>query len=68
MGTSQKSFKEIVDTYKKEVEKLREKKMCLGTGEKSTNIEVQIDKTIAIYENRIKNLSSLQGKQMRGRK
>jgi hypothetical protein len=65
MANIQKSFKEIVNEYVEELDRLQERKRCLGTGEKGTNIEVQIDKTIAIYERRIKKLSALEGKKMR---
>jgi hypothetical protein len=65
MITGPKSFKQMLDEYIKEVERLREKKMCLGTGQKGTNIEVQLDNTIALYDKRIKSLSSLQGTKLR---
>lgn len=65
MSGRTKTFKEIVGVYVEEVEKLRERKMCLGTGEKGTNIEVQLDKTIERFEKRIKSLQSLEGTKAR---
>lgn len=65
MNKRPKLFQEILNEYVIEVEKLRERKRCLGTGEKSTNIEIQIDNTIARYDKRIKSLSALQGTSMR---
>lgn len=57
---SQPSFQEMLKRYQSELEKLRERKRCLGTGTKSTNIEVQLDKTIERYENTIKKLGRFQ--------
>lgn len=61
---SQPSFDEIVNHYREELKKLQERKFLLGTGEKSTNIEVQLDKTIDRYDNTIRKLMRFQGRKL----
>lgn len=59
LPTGKDSVKKLLKQYQSEAEALHERKRLLPTGQKSTNIEVQIDKTIEHYMKKINSIKRL---------
>lgn len=49
-----------IEKHRNDIKELTEKKYLLAVGQKGTNIEVQIDKTIKHLQEALKNISKYQ--------